>query len=224
MRKLLAVLILGVLLVSLVSLSFAKSENSNSNQSKDSKNETNDKGNQVNKSNITFTPWQKRNESECLEGCKCVGAVMSCSTETGKIMTIEAGRSGNVIIITVNKTEANTTLELETENESENGQNKTKLKANLSNGRKAEIKIMPDTASEKAIERLGELNFTIELKEVGKGNETQLAYELQAERHVKLLGLFKAKMQVKAEVSAENGEIIRIGKPWWAFLAVEEKA
>jgi len=41
---------------------------------------------------------------------------------------------------------------------------------NLSNGRKAEIKIMPETASEKAIERLGELGFTIELKEVGKGD------------------------------------------------------
>ena len=44
----------------------------------------------------------------------------------------------------------------------------------LSNGRKAEIKIMPETASENAIERLGELNFTIELKEVGDDLENLL--------------------------------------------------
>ncbi len=236
--------------------------------------------------NITFVPWQKRNESECPDDCSCHGAVVSCETETGKIMTIEAGRSGNIITITIERDEVeaekceveceeeceekeeeieecklkceekddeeideckleceeeaeeceleceeeceeievDTELELETENETEGNrtQNKTKLKAKLSNGRKAEIKIMPDTASEKAIERLGQLNFTIQLKEVGKGNNTQLAYELQAERHFRILALFKAKALVKAEINAENGEIIIIKKPWWAFLAKED--
>ena len=58
-------------------------------------------------------------------------------------------------------------------------QNKTRLKMQLSNGRNAEIKIMPDTASERALERLRlkvcseENNCTIELKETGKGNETR---------------------------------------------------
>src|SRR3989344_4430442 len=40
----------------------------------------------------SFTPWQKRNESECPDGCKCNGAIVSCPTENGKIMTITAGR------------------------------------------------------------------------------------------------------------------------------------
>jgi hypothetical protein len=69
---------------------------------------------------------------------------------------------------------------------------------------------------------LGQLNFTIQLKETGKGNETRLAYEVQAERHAKLLGIFSMKMQVKTEVDAENGEV-SVKKPWWAFLASEPK-
>lgn len=106
-------------------------------------------------------------------------------------------------------------------------QNKTKLKMKLSNGRNAEIKIMPDTASETALQRLRlkvcsvENNCTIELKEVGKGNETQPAYEIQAQRHARLLGMFRLKMQTKAQISAETGELIRVKKPWWAFLATE---
>jgi hypothetical protein len=28
-------------------------------------------------------------------------------------------------------------------------------------------------------------------------------------------------MQVRAQVDAENGEVIRTGKPWWSFLATE---
>jgi len=121
----------------------------------------------------------------------------------------------------------NVSADCDCELEQEQVQNKTKLKAKLSNGRYAEIKIMPDTASERALERLRlkvcseENNCSIELKEVGKGNETKLAYEVQAERHAKILWLFRKKMQVKAQVDAETGEIIRVKKPWWAFLASE---
>ena len=50
---------------------------------------------------LRFTPYQKRNESECLEGCRCNGAVMTCKTENGKEMTIQAGRSGKTIKISV---------------------------------------------------------------------------------------------------------------------------
>lgn len=173
--------------------------------------------NKVTMNKTTFVPWQKRNESECPQNCSCHGAVVSCPTENGKIMTIEAGRSGNIITIIVNKTEVNTTLEVEQEVDN----NKTKIKVKLSNGRKAEIKVMPDTASERAIERLGQLNFTIVLKEIPVGNNKTVAYELQAERHMRILGLFRIKAQVKAQIDAETGEIISIKKPWWAFLAYE---
>lgn len=79
-----------------------------------------------------------------------------------------------------------------------------------------EIKIMPDTASERAIERLGELNFTIVLKEVGQ--DAKIVYEMNATKEARVIGIFKAKAEVKAQVDAQTGEI-SVKKPWWAFLA-----
>lgn len=90
---------------------------------------------------------------------------------------------------------------------------------NLSDGRRTEIKIMPETASERAIERLGELGFNVSLKEVGKGNESRAVYEVVGEKQGKMLGLFKVRGKVSAEVDAETGEVIKTHKPWWAFLA-----
>lgn len=97
-----------------------------------------------------------------------------------------------------------------------------------SDGVKSEIKIMPDVASEIALNRLRlkvcseENNCTIELKEVGKEEQSQIVYEFKIQRESKILGLFKKQMSVSAQVNAENGEVISIGKPWWAFLASEK--
>jgi len=106
-------------------------------------------------------------------------------------------------------------------------QNRTKLQVSLSNGRNAEIKIMPDVAAERALERLRlkncveEQGCTIELKEVGNEKNPELAYELSRERKAKILGFIGAKMKVQAQVNAETGEIIKTKKPWWSFLASE---
>ena len=104
--------------------------------------------------------------------------------------------------------------------------NRTILIIHLSNGKEKIIIIMPDKASERALERLKlnvcneSNNCTIELKEVGKGNQTRIAYEIQVQRHFKLLGLFSAKALEKAQVDSETGDtVIIIKKPWWAFLA-----
>lgn len=105
--------------------------------------------------------------------------------------------------------------------------NQTKLMAHLSNGKGAEIKIMPETASETALMKLRlkvcneSNNCTIQLKEVGKGNETRAAYELQIERHAKIIGLFKTKVQNRIQIDSETGEVILVNKPWWMFLASE---
>jgi len=89
-----------------------------------------------------------------------------------------------------------------------------------------EVKVMPSTASARALEVLGakceERNCTIELKEVGQGNETRLAYEVKTQKEVRVLGFIKTKMQVEAQVDAENGEVIQTKRPWWSFLAKEE--
>ena len=107
-------------------------------------------------------------------------------------------------------------------------QEENKIKVQLSNGKNAEVKIMPDVASETAMERLRikvcseENNCTIELKETGQGEQVQAMYEVKAEKKAKLFGFLDTKMQVKAQVSAENGEVIREERPWWSFLAIEE--
>ncbi|MFA4953584.1 MAG: ice-binding family protein [Candidatus Pacearchaeota archaeon] len=103
------------------------------------------------------------------------------------------------------------------------------IRITQSNGIKAEIKIMPSTASETALARLRlkicneSNNCTIVLKEVGTGTEKRLVYQVKAQKNVKVLGLFKAKMNVEVNVDAETGKIISEHKPWWASISVDAK-
>ncbi len=107
-------------------------------------------------------------------------------------------------------------------------QNRTKLYTKLSNGQNAEVKVMPDTASETALQKLRlnvcseENECQIELKEVAQGNQVKVAYEMNIQKQSKFLGMFQTRMNVQAQVDAETGEVIRTKKPWWAFLASEE--
>jgi hypothetical protein len=95
--------------------------------------------------------------------------------------------------------------------------------AEFSNGMKAEIKVMPNTASAKALEVLGakceETGCKIELKEVGKGEDKKAVYEVKAKKEVKALGFIKSQMRVSAQIDAETGEIIKTKNAWWGFLA-----
>ncbi len=139
--------------------------------------------------------------------------------QAGEQMQIQAGE-GNELKLQSRNVEATTAMTMT----QEQVQDRTKLQVKLSNGMNSEVKIMPDTASETALERLGakcEGTCTIELKEVGTGNQVKAAYEIKTQKQAKVLGLFQAKMQVQAQVDAENGEVIQSKKPWWAFLATE---
>lgn len=163
------------------------------------------------------------NLTECPNNCTCAGSTIKCYTENGKVMTVIAGKSGN-IIIQVKNINASTNITLI--------KNESGLFAEI-NGQEIKIKQLPDEASEKALKRLRMRqcnetnNCSLELKELRqeiKDKRTELrklVYELQAERHARLLGLFRIKMQVKAQIDAETGEIMKIKKPWWAFLASE---
>lgn len=138
-------------------------------------------------------------------------------------------KEGNRMRIRSGDVEAETELEIEAEEES----NETKLMARFSNGKNAEIKIMPDTAAERALERLRlkvcseENNCTIKLRKVTEGDEnnedfqTRARYNVKAKKQARILGLFGTEMDVDAEVDAETGEVVRVNKPWWAFLASE---
>lgn len=139
--------------------------------------------------------------------------------QAGQQMQVQAGE-GNEVKLQSGNVEAKTTMTMT----QEQAQNRTKLQVKLSNGLNAEVKVMPNTASETALARLGakcEGNCTIELKEVGTGSQIRAAYEIKTQKQVKVLGLFQAQMQVQAQVDAENGEVIQAKKPWWAFLAAE---
>ena len=145
-------------------------------------------------------------------------------TVVEKIIIIE--REGNETRMRAKlKVEGVDGLEVETELEIEDEfeGNETDLKAVMSNGRKALIKIMPDAASDIAIERLKALNFTkIELKEVRHRNEIRVAYKVEAQKEGKFLGLFKLKLKMNSLVDSETGEILDTGKPWWSFLVSGE--
>ena len=129
--------------------------------------------------------------------------------------TIKIGKENNSDF----ETEMNISLE-------KNESNKTHLNVHLSNGRFSEVKIMPATASARALEVLGakceERNCTIELKEAGKGNETKAVYKVHAKKDVKILGLFKAQMNVDADIDANNGEVIAKHEPWWAVISTAQ--
>lgn len=97
----------------------------------------------------------------------------------------------------------------------------------LRDGRNVTVKIMPNVASERAIERLRlkncneENNCTIDFKEVGEGNNARLRYEVKAKKDGRFLGIIRMKMDVTSEVDAETGEVVRAKKPWFAFLVNE---
>ena len=138
----------------------------------------------------------------------------------GKQMMIQKN-TNNQVQLKVNGISANCGLNLT----QKQYQNKTQLYLRLSNGNEAEVKVMPDSASQTALQKLGLRNCTgectLELKEVGTGGQARIAYELKTERNSKILGLFQARMQVQTQVDADSGELIQTRKPWWAFLATE---
>lgn len=113
-------------------------------------------------------------------------------------------------------------VELEFFNVTEGNLTMVKFKAKLSNGNQEEVKIMPETASETALDRLRAKNLTIELKEVPiDGENVSLAYEVKAEKEYRVLGIFKTRSRVSALIDAENGEVLEEDFPWWSFLAGE---
>lgn len=146
----------------------------------------------------------------------------SYTTENGKQVQVQE-QANNRIQLKSGSATAQTSMQM-TQEQTQGG---TRLQVKLSNGKNSEVKVMPDTASERALERLRmkvcsyENGCSLELKEVGQGEQARAAYEVQAQKQAKVLGLFRTKMQVQAQVDAENGEVIQTKKPWWAFLASE---
>jgi hypothetical protein len=217
-------LIFGVVLMALMlSLSIAfvsaeRGENRSGEDIEDDEDDSDDSNSSIDDSEDDVEDDSDLNETEIEDD---EGVEVDDESEDDEV---EVEREGNRTKLKIKNSTTHSELEIESEIDDET--NKSKIKVKLSNGRNAEIKIMPYRASLRALERLGlkvcneSNNCTIQLKEVGKGNETRASYEIQVERHFKVLGLFKTKAQVRAEIDAENGEV-KEHKPWWAFLASE---
>ncbi len=157
----------------------------------------NDNANDSQEGNLVATQTQNKGEASQLQ--------VQTSSEFGSTIRSQDGKS-----------EAKTEMKM---SQGEDG----KTYAQLSNGMNAEVKVMPDTASEKALEVLGakceERGCQIELKEVGKGEEIKAAYEVKAQKQVKVLGFIKAQMRTQAQVDAGTGEVVKTRNAWWGFLA-----
>ena len=104
-----------------------------------------------------------------------------------------------------------------------NEKNESKLKVNLSNGEERDVKILPDVASQNAIDVFKSRNITVELKEVGNGTNKEVVYQVDGEKEVKLFGFIKVQAKLKAMVDSDTGEVSDFKRPWWSFLATNDE-
>jgi hypothetical protein len=146
---------------------------------------------------------------ECPQNCTCTGSVTKCGLKGEREMTIVAGKSGN-IIVQVKNVNASTKVTLYKD---ENGT----LYGVFKNNETKEVRMLPDQVKEKIRERLSQEteDEEIELNEDGD-------YQYQGKKEAKLFGFIKVKEKVKAQVNAKTGEVIKLSKPWWSFLAKDD--
>ena len=102
---------------------------------------------------------------------------------------------------------------------------------NIEDGSRRTLKIMPITASERALIALRLHNCiesegcTIELREVGKDNtgKSRIAYEVKATKEFRILGFMRNRAELRTQIDAETGEVISTERPWWNFIASESE-
>ncbi len=224
MNKIFLVFLIGLMTFSLV---FAAQTNivTGSQQGSVTVEDTTQTGQGTGAGTQTNTETQTQNSGEGSQLQNKVAVESGVYTnQAGASMQIQKGEGSEVKFQSGN-VEAKTTMTMT----QEQVENKTKLKVKLSNGVDTEVKVMPDTASQTAIERLklkncvAEEGCAIELKEVGTGNQIKAVYEVKTEKPAKVFGLFKTNLKVQAQVDAETGEIVRSKKPWWSFLTTSSE-
>ncbi|MEI6731344.1 MAG: hypothetical protein WCK90_01555 [archaeon] len=233
MKKILVFAVLAMFSLILLGSVFAIAENSERNgMSNDSENESlKDQREQLKQEAENLREQSKdlreqlrENEKNLREQIREMNKSEREYEHEGRNISIESLNDSQLEII-AGKINAKTGLNLTVE-DLKNGTLGSILRTHLSNGREAEIKFMPDKASERAREVMGakceERNCTLELKEVGKGNETRLAYEIKTDKDAKFLFLINVKKQFSANIDAETGNVTDVRGPWWSFLAKDQ--
>lgn len=82
---------------------------------------------------------------------------------------------------------------------------------------KAQVKVLPSTASERADEALVAHRVkSITLEIVDK----KPTYVVEGEQNARIMGIIPVVISIETEVSAETGEIGKTTKPWWSALAI----
>lgn len=153
----------------------------------------------------------------CPSECVCDNGLVTCPTKENKpieVAIVTPAGVSNVVIEKVSQSSlaikkgssvAKTTRKIKVEEK--------KLLMVTSTGSK-EIKVMPDTASEVALNQLKLKEYEIELKDVGKP-----VYEIQGTKEVRILGFISATMSINSQIDANSGVVLQTNKPWWSFLA-----
>ncbi len=148
--------------------------------------------------------------TECPSDCVCTGSTLKCTFENGtRVMTVYAGKSGNVIVQIQNiNMSTNVTLY-----KNEEG----KVYGVFRNNETKEIK-MPDEIREKLQNRTKTrlYNESINLTEEGY-------YEMDMNKRARLFWIVPVREHMEAQVNAETGETIEIRNPWWGFLAKDTR-
>jgi hypothetical protein len=159
-----------------------------------------------NKTTIKDNNTKKETVITSKDGFGVVVSIKSEGEKQAKEVTIESKADSDNINISTGKILVSTNEAVE-------------IKENKIFLNKKEIKIMPDTASEKAIEKLGDLGFKIELKDVSKEGVKEPTYEAVGTKEAKLFWLFNVKMKVSTNINAQTGEVSNLDYPWWSFFA-----
>jgi len=204
MKRVIALIIISLFLISFASARITSSVVGNNKAS--SKLTAQQVGEVVTARNRMQSQYQ--NQSECPANCTCTGSVTTCQLQNQRRMTITAGKSGN-IIVQVKGVNASTDVTLYKSDD--------KIYGVFKNNETREVKIFPDEIKERLRERTTERleNQTMKLDEEG-------IYQVQARKRTRLFGFISVQAIVQAEVDSETGEVLKIRRPWWNFLAKDE--
>jgi hypothetical protein len=147
---------------------------------------------------------------DCPENCICSGSTIKCTFENGtRVMTIYAGKSGNVIVQIQNlNMSTNVTLY-----KTEDG----KIYGIFKNNETREI-ILPDKIKERMQNRT-KVRFENESIDLNAEGE----YHMNATKKAKLFFMFPVKERVEFNINSETGEVTKTKTKWWGFLARDVK-
>jgi hypothetical protein len=213
-KGVLGILLVGLLLVSILSVSFVvakKGENSggattgsNAGSSGDSDSTSSDESTSSSSSNED--DFNSEDDVEEEVESEASGGSVSRKTKTEITQTFINSDGEEVKVV------------VRVETKEKDGVVEEKFKVRMSNGQDKDLKVMPSSASQIAIEKFRSRNVSVVLKEVGEGNNLSVVYEAEANKTIKFLGLFKVKVELKAVIDSDTGEILRLEKPWWYFF------